>query len=91
LDKAVIGNARKFAGTSKNKKLLMLYLSLIRSERDRLFAATARAAELTGVSQRTIERWIEGGAVQAIHVGRNFQVFLPSLEEYLTRRSDSYL
>jgi hypothetical protein len=63
--------------------LLELYLSLPKKQRDKQFAGTLRAAELAGLAQRTIQLWIECGLIQAVLVGRKYQVHLDSLWEYL--------
>ena len=64
-------------------ELLNLYLSLPPDPREKVFITTAHAAELTGVSMRTIQLWIECGAVRAIAVGRKYRVVLESLRDYL--------
>jgi hypothetical protein len=72
------------AGVSR-EKLLEIYLSLSPESRERRFASTARAAELSGLSQRTIQRWIEAGIVNTVPVGKKYQVDLVSLRDYLSR------
>jgi len=64
-------------------ELLNLYLSLSPESRGKVFITTAHAAEITGVSMRTIQLWIECGAVRAIAVGKKYQVVLESLRAYL--------
>jgi excisionase family DNA binding protein len=68
---------------STTDELLDLYLSMPFGERDERFASTARAAEIAGVSQRTIQLWIELGAVGAVCIGKKYQVSLDSLREWL--------
>lgn len=66
-----------------DEDLLKLYLSLPAKRREVRFTDTAHAAEITGVSARTVQLWIEGGVVQAVLVGRKYKVDLESLEAYL--------
>lgn len=67
-------------------KLLELYLSLPPTAREKVFVDTAQAARVTGVSMRTIQLWIESGAVRAIAIGRKYQVVLDSLKAHLKRQ-----
>jgi excisionase family DNA binding protein len=60
------------------------FFSLSPRERQIQFATTSRAAEIAGVSRRTIQLWIEVGAIQAVRVGKRYQVSLFSLRSYLT-------
>jgi excisionase family DNA binding protein len=69
--------------------LLRLYLAASRPERTRLFADTARAADLTGLSRRTIQFWVETGAVRAIAIGKRYEVYLPNLTSYLETRMEA--
>lgn len=69
--------------------LLKLYLAASRQERTKLFADTGRAADLTGVSRRTIQFWVESGAVRAIAIGRRYEVYLPNLTSYLETRMEA--
>ena len=64
-------------------QLLDLYLSLSPAARDRMFVDTAQAAGATGVSMRTIQLWIESGAVRAIAIGRKYRIVLESLRAHL--------
>ena len=68
--------------------LLNLYLSLPKKQREQRFMDTAHAAAITGLSIRTIQLWIERGVVQAVPVGKKYQVELSSLRDYLTRQVD---
>jgi excisionase family DNA binding protein len=70
------------------KDLLDLYLGASAQERGKLFVDTERAAQLTGLSRRTIQFWIETGAVRAIAIGRRYEVYLPALTSYLQTRMD---
>jgi len=67
-------------------KLLELYLSLPPTAREKVFVDTCQAARLTGVSMRTIQLWIESGAVRAIAIGRRYRVVLDSLKVHLKRQ-----
>lgn len=64
-------------------ELLNLYLSLPPGSREKAFINTAQAAEITGLSMRTIQLWIESGAVRAIAIGRKYKVVLDSLRAHL--------
>lgn len=68
--------------------LLLEYLSMPKEERNKRFADTAFAAELIGRSQRTIQFWIEIGAIGAVPIGGRFKVDLESLKEYLKSTLD---
>jgi excisionase family DNA binding protein len=76
---------------STNGELLNLYLSLPRESREKMFITTAHAAEITGVSMRTIQLWIECGAVRAIAVGRKYRIVLESLRDYLEGQNEKEL
>jgi len=64
-------------------EILNLYLSLPPTSRGGAFISTAQAAKITGVSIRTIQFWIESGAVRAIVIGRKYRVVLESLKAHL--------
>jgi excisionase family DNA binding protein len=68
--------------------LLSLYLSLPEEKRKQKFANTSEAARMVGLSQRTIQLWIEVGFITAIKIGRKYQVSLDSLRDYLKSRVD---
>lgn len=70
------------------EELLELYLTLPHKLRQQRFADTAHAAQITGLTQRTIQLWIEFGSIRAIPVGRKYKIDLESLKEYLRRRVD---
>ncbi len=67
-----------------DEELLELYLSLPKREREARFISTAQTAELAGLSVRTIQLWIESGALRAVAVGRKYRVDIASLREYLS-------
>lgn len=64
-------------------ELLDFYLSLPPMLRAEKFVDTSRAAQITGVSIRTIQLWIESGAVRALVIGRKYRVVLDSLRAHL--------
>lgn len=43
---------------------------------------------MVGLSQRTIQLWIEVGFITAIKIGRKYQVSLDSLRAYLESQVD---
>jgi excisionase family DNA binding protein len=65
------------------RELLDFYLSLASDERKLQFAPTAEAANNFGISQRTLQRWIEEGSILAIRAGGKYQVYLPAVERYI--------
>jgi len=73
---------------STNEHLLSLYLDLAPDARKAAFADTAKAARLVGVSQRTIQLWIQEKRIRAIRIGRRFQVDLESLKRYLNHSGE---
>lgn len=68
---------------SSSEEMLDLYLDMPKDQRDKRFLDTASAAELVGRSQRTIQLWIEAGAIRAIHLGGRYKVDLHSLVNHL--------
>lgn len=60
----------------------------LKKQREQTFSDTAHAAEITGLSVRTIQLWIERGVVHAVPVGKKYQVELGSLRNYLKRQVD---
>jgi excisionase family DNA binding protein len=87
LGKAQRASSRVIKDGPSDEELLMMYLSMPKKERGELFADTARAAELTDLSQRTIQFWIETGAIRAIPIGKKYQVYLESLGDYLKKEA----
>jgi excisionase family DNA binding protein len=69
-----------------NKDLLEIYLTLPHKQREQRFADTASAAKITGLTQRTIQLWIEFGVIRAIPIGRKYKIDLESLIAYLKSR-----
>ena len=68
------------------RDLLEMYLTLPHKQREQRFADTASAAKITGLTQRTIQLWIEFGAIRAIPIGRKYKIDLESLKAYLKSR-----
>jgi excisionase family DNA binding protein len=66
--------------------LLEHYLSLPEDQREQKFPTTERAAQLTGMSRRTIQYWVESEDIEAIFVGKICRVRLDSLVTYLKSR-----
>ena len=79
--------SRTIKDSPTDEELLRMYLKLPKKERSEIFADTARAAELTDLSQRTIQFWIESGAIRAIPIGKKYQVYLESLADYLKKQA----
>lgn len=75
---------RLFPRVSCDAPLLDLYLSLDKTERRKHFACTRQTSEMVGVSRRTIQLWIELGQIQAVRVSKKYQVYLSSVQEYLS-------
>jgi excisionase family DNA binding protein len=71
-------------------ELLSLYLSLSPASRAKTFVNTAQAAKITGVSIRTIQLWIECGALRAIVVGRKYRIVLESLRAHLESQMNKW-
>ena len=69
-------------------ELLTLYLAATVKQREAQFADTARAAEIAGLSRRTIQLWIDIGVLQALRIGKNYRVSLDSLRTYLESQID---
>jgi excisionase family DNA binding protein len=69
--------------SSSDRDLLMLFLSLPKSERRNQFADTAQTADIVGSSRRTIQLWIELGQIRAVRVGKKYYVHLDSVHGYL--------
>lgn len=70
----------------ESNDLLEIYLTLPHKQREQRFADTASAAKITGLTQRTIQLWIEFGAIRAIPIGRKYKIDLDSLKAYLKSR-----
>ena len=73
-----------------DEELLELFLSLPNKQREQRFADTRRTADLTGLSVRTIQLWIETGAIRAIVVGKKYRADLDSLREHLNRQMNNH-
>ncbi|MGH8245977.1 MAG: helix-turn-helix domain-containing protein [Gammaproteobacteria bacterium] len=71
------------------EELLQFFLSLPGKQRNELFVNTAGAAGTTGLSQRTIQSWIEAGSIQAVRVGKKYQIYRQSLLDHLQRKASA--
>jgi excisionase family DNA binding protein len=71
-------------------ELLERYLSLSEKQRDQEFLTTERAAEISGMSQRTIQHWVETGELRAIFLGRKCRIHRDSLMSYLKSRNNDH-
>lgn len=69
------------------EKLLTLWFYCPASERDKQFMDTRAAAELVGVSQRTIRFWIESGCVQAVRIAEKYHIHRKLLESWILTRA----
>jgi excisionase family DNA binding protein len=66
-----------------DEELLDRYISLSEKERVEEFLTTEHAAEIAGMSQRTIQLWVDVGDLRAIFLGRKCRVHRDSLMAYL--------
>ncbi len=82
------GNSSRTAFALTEDELLEQYLSSPRKLREERFISTALAAEIAGLSVRTIQFWIEIGFVQAIAVGRKYRVEVNSLRQHLREQNE---
>lgn len=64
---------------TSQEDLLDTYLEMPTKLRDVQFIDTASAAERAGLSQRTIQLWIESGDLRAVVVGKKYKVLVASL------------
>jgi excisionase family DNA binding protein len=76
---------------TREDALVRLFLRLSPRERVAKFTTTSHAAELVGVSRRTIQLWVELGWLDAVRVGRRYQVSVASLEGHVNRPSLRYV
>ena len=65
------------------EELLDRYIGLSENQREEEFLTTERAAEIAGMSQRTIQLWVDAGDLRAIFLGRKCRVHRASLMAYL--------
>lgn len=69
------------------EELLHIYLDSNRYSRSERFADTAKVAKLVGMSQRSVQLWVEMGLIQAVRIGNKYKVDLNSVMHYLLERS----
>jgi excisionase family DNA binding protein len=77
----------KIPEKDSHKALLERWFSLPDKERAKQFLDTKNAARHMAVSQRTIRLWIEYGNIQAIRIGKKYQICTNSLLEFITKRA----
>jgi hypothetical protein len=70
--------------------LLNRWLCLSEEGRKEEFVNTARAAQIAGMAQRTIQHWIETRNIAAVPIGRRYEIHLISLKKYLQLRAHSW-
>jgi Helix-turn-helix domain len=75
------------SGRRSNEELLQHYLDLPAAERDLQFADVLRAAQLTGLSPRTIQRWAKHRCIRAILIAERYRIEIESLYNYIKRRA----
>jgi hypothetical protein len=75
----------------EGEALLELYLSLTTNQRGQRFGDTAHVAELTGVTRRTVQLWVQAGDVCAIPIAGKYQIDLESLRSYLKIRAGAWI
>lgn len=68
---------------SLSDQLVELYFSLSIRERSQQFVNTANSAEILGVSQRTVQYWIEIGELPAVRVGKRYWVHAESARQII--------
>ena len=69
--------------TDKPESVLSLYLRLPDEQRRSRFVDTHTLAHKYGISQRTVQRLIDRGELEAVRVGGKYQVDLRSFVRYL--------
>src|SRR4030095_13781505 len=74
---------------TSDEDLLVEFLSLPRLLREERFITTSRAADLTGLSIRTIQLWVESGYVRSFTVGKRYRIEQHSLVEYLNAQLEA--
>lgn len=67
-----------------DEDLLGQFLTQPKSLREERFIRTSRAADLTGLSIRTIQLWVESGYVRSFRIGKRYRIDKHSLMEYLS-------
>lgn len=69
--------------SSERLRLLEIYTSLSPKQREQKFAGSDRAAEIAGVSRRTIAKWINEGKIDSIFIANKHHIWLDSLNAHL--------
>jgi Helix-turn-helix domain len=70
-----------------NLELLQYYLDLPPNERDSQFVDVSRAALLTGISQRTIQRWAKQRRIPTIFIAEKYKIEINCLYNYIKQRA----
>jgi excisionase family DNA binding protein len=60
-----------------------IWISSSDSNRAELFIDSRAAAQMAGVTQRTIRLWIECGSISAIPIGKKLRIYAASLKQFL--------
>ena len=71
-----------------DEDLLSQYLSLPKLQREERFISTSRAADITGLSIRTIQFWAESGYVRSFNIGKKYRIERLSLVEHLNNPAE---
>jgi len=66
-----------------DSELLEFFISQTEQARSQTFVCTSEAAAIAGVSQRTVQGWIDSGVIRAVAVGKKYRVLRESLHGYL--------
>lgn len=51
------------------------------------YVTTKQAAEMLGVGQEHVRKLLSRGKVKGMHIGRDWVVFIPSIEKYVGTKS----
>jgi len=81
-----MSNTSKAIIDDYREALVEQYLSLPEYLRKQKFPTTDSAAELTGLSRRTIRFWIENDDINAIFVGKSYRIEFDSLMTFIKKR-----
>jgi hypothetical protein len=87
LDEQEESQSQNESGWRGNEELLQHYLDLSAEERDMQFADVVRAAQLAGLSPRTIQRWAKHRHIRAVLVAERYRIEIKSLYNYIKKRA----
>ena len=68
---------------SRSLELLDIYMSLRGKERDEKFITAEQAAEITGLTSRTIRKWINEGKIESLLFGDKHHIWMDSLRGHM--------